>query len=130
MEFDESRVYTALNADELKIGSKVIVSDALRFLKEKVKNNAKANTLKKIYCDDCAGRFGTEDDIAFYLAYLVEEPEELKWTDLKLLDKVVNKITGERCIVTAIDPSDENYPVAFGASWIDISDLSDWEKED
>lgn len=27
MEFDKSRVYTALNADELKVGSQVIVGD-------------------------------------------------------------------------------------------------------
>ena len=29
MEFDKSRVYTALNADELKVGSQVIVGDSV-----------------------------------------------------------------------------------------------------
>lgn len=34
MEFDESRVYTALNADKLEVGSKVITADTLKQLKE------------------------------------------------------------------------------------------------
>jgi len=34
MEFDKSKVYTTLNADELKIGSKVIVADDLGTLKQ------------------------------------------------------------------------------------------------
>lgn len=33
MDFDKSKVYTALNADELKLGSKVIVADDLKTLK-------------------------------------------------------------------------------------------------
>ena len=39
MEFDRSRVYTALNADEVKPGSKVFVADSLAALKLKVKEN-------------------------------------------------------------------------------------------
>lgn len=37
MEFDKSRVFTALNADELKPGDKVIVADDLMTLKRRVK---------------------------------------------------------------------------------------------
>ena len=40
MEFDKSRVYTALNADELKVGSKVIVADSLQGLKDRVNKAA------------------------------------------------------------------------------------------
>lgn len=36
MEFDKSRVYTVLNADELQIGSKVILGNTLSELKEAV----------------------------------------------------------------------------------------------
>ena len=36
MEFDKSRVYTALNADELKIGSKCVFADDLRELRRLV----------------------------------------------------------------------------------------------
>ena len=36
MEFDKSRVFTTVNADELKVGSKVIVADNLASLKRRV----------------------------------------------------------------------------------------------
>ena len=36
MKFDKSRVYTAQNADELKVGSKVIVADSLQGLKDRL----------------------------------------------------------------------------------------------
>ena len=38
MEFDKSRVYTALNADELKVGCKVIIADDIASLCVCVKN--------------------------------------------------------------------------------------------
>lgn len=37
MEFDKSRVYTSVNADELKVGSEVICANNLDSLKCKVK---------------------------------------------------------------------------------------------
>lgn len=40
MEFDKSRVYTAVNADELKIGSKCIFADTLGALSAKVTSKA------------------------------------------------------------------------------------------
>ena len=46
MEFDKSRVYTIVNADELKVGSKVIVADSLGLLKRLVELSDKANILK------------------------------------------------------------------------------------
>ena len=39
MEFDKNRVYTALNADELKVGSTVIVANDLRSCGRKSKNS-------------------------------------------------------------------------------------------
>jgi len=36
MKFDKSRVYTAVNADELKIGSKCIFADTVKALRKKV----------------------------------------------------------------------------------------------
>ena len=40
MEFDKNKVYTALNADELKVGSKVIVANYLESLKAQVEANS------------------------------------------------------------------------------------------
>jgi hypothetical protein len=76
MEFDKTRVYTALNADELKPGDKVIVADQLAVLKQRVQEAKEYSVvvLKKINGEDWGRRFGlTMSDHA--LAYLVERAE-------------------------------------------------------
>ena len=85
MKFDVSRVYSAVNADELKVGSKVIVADNLEELKAKVEQGTEPVILQGIEPDDRLYRF-----VTLYprnaLAYLVEAPIPLKWTDLKVGD--------------------------------------------
>lgn len=88
MKFDKSRVYTALNADELPIGSKVIVADNLESLKKKVAAFYDENVIAYIteVCDiiseNCEKRFKIVErnyDRCLYgyygLTYLVAEPE-------------------------------------------------------
>ena len=89
MKFDKSRVYTAINADELPIGSKVIVADNLASLKKKVAafyddENAIAYITEvcDIIPENCEKRFKIVEryyDRCLYsyygLAYLVAEPE-------------------------------------------------------
>lgn len=88
MKFDKSRVYTALNAGELPIGSKVIVADNLESLKKKVAAFYDENAIAYIteVCDiiseNCEKRFKIVEryyDRCLYsyyeLAYLVAEPE-------------------------------------------------------
>lgn len=107
MKFDKSRVYTALNADELPIGSKVIVADNLESLKKKVAKVAAfcdENAIAYIayiteVCDivseNCEKRFKIVErsyDRCLYshygLAYLVAEPESnhIKCEELKIGD--------------------------------------------
>ena len=76
MEFDKSRVYTALNADEVKPGSKVFVADSLAALKLKVKENAPQDLfiLDKVLPEDYGFRFYV-DGVDFILCYIVSEPE-------------------------------------------------------
>lgn len=77
MKFDVSRVYTAINADELPVGSKCIFADTLKELEDKVLKNDDSSTyaLKKIGDEDAKDRFGDFSNI-WNLAYLVERPEE------------------------------------------------------
>ena len=81
MEFDIKRVYTAVNADELKVGSKVYVSDILSELKEFVINDKPfITTLKEIQDESHVSRFRVDTfdmclSTQFTLAYLVSEPE-------------------------------------------------------
>lgn len=78
MDFDKNKVYTALNADELKVGSKVIVANFLESLKSQVEANSYPTyvvELSRIMGTSSTNRFGA-DNKTFNLAYLVSEPEK------------------------------------------------------
>ena len=128
MEFDKSRVYTALNADELKVGSKVIVAETLAHLKILLKERD-AQILEKIRDESYACRFVINNGVPFLFAYLVEEPEEkkLKWTDLRIGDLITKD--GILAMVTQIDRNDQGHlHIYAGVFWISDSALKDWEK--
>lgn len=126
MEFDVSRVYTAVNADELKVGSKVIVADNLADLKAKVEQDTKPATLQGIEPDDRLYRF-----LTIYprnaLAYLVSEPEVLKWTDLKIGDVIRKDGRNLTAMVTSID-SYADIHIYAGDYWYTDEELKEWKK--
>lgn len=74
MEFDKSRCYSALNADELKPGDKVIVADSIADLKEFVKDEGDVVELEDVYDENFKLRFKANHTV-FLLAYLVERKE-------------------------------------------------------
>ena len=134
MEFDKSRVYTALNADELKVGSKVIVGDTVEAIRNRVKNGTTQLTLSEIRKDIYERRFRVkeyaETESTFSLAYLVSEPEEkkLKWTDLKVGDVITNG--DESAMVIHIKKNDKNnhHICAGDGWWFSDLELEKWEK--
>jgi len=73
MKFAKCRVYTMLNADKLKVGSKVIVGDNLAELKECVIKHRLPKIIKKVESEDVEHRFMCKDDFHYALAYLVSE---------------------------------------------------------
>ena len=80
MEFDKSKVYTSVNADELKIGSTVVVADDLSSLKTKVQYGSYSVTLLKIWGTSSTNRFevtSMNDGLKnrYNLCYLVSEPK-------------------------------------------------------
>ena len=130
MEFDKSKVYTALNADELKVGSKVIVGDTVDALRNRVQNGTTPLTLSEIRRDSYERRFRveeyTEPESVFSFVYLISEPEVLKWTDLKIGDTIrYNNIT---TMVTAIDDNPSTMSHIYGYDWISDDELEDYEK--
>ena len=131
MEFDKSRVYTIVNADELKVGSKVIVADSLGLLKRLVELSDKANIHKLTKICDCNAqhRFKVDNgyDCEYALCYLLEEPTSLKWTDLKIGDVIRNKeLPFIKHLITGIDEGAGQ--VFFCNSWTKDSELEEWEK--
>ena len=128
-ELDKSKVYTAVNADELKVGSKVIVANTLCDLKERVENGH-VQTLTEIRDDDCINRFEVDSSSIYSIAYLVSEPEKLKWTDLKVGDVI--KRGKEQAAVTYINGegfSRKDIHISVG-HWCMLTDgeLEEWEK--
>lgn len=76
MEFQRERVYTALNADELKPGDKVIVANDLKNLKRKVfeRFDYYIMTITSILGEEYLNRICIDND-RFPFAYLVERKE-------------------------------------------------------
>lgn len=132
MDFDKSKVYTALNADELKIGSKVIVAYDLKTLKNLVSINDERviHNLVKVYDESNYSRFVVDNGCcyAYSLAYLVEEPEKLRWTDLKIGDIIRNSKDKITAMVTRIDSDDSNCHIYIANQGVYDGELDEWEK--
>ena len=89
MEFDESRVYTALNADELKPGDKVYLGDTIAELKYKLENeDYSPSILTIIDIDDWNFSFVTKKDVG-NLAYLVERTKRKEFRPYKDCDEML-----------------------------------------
>lgn len=97
MEFLKERVYTALNAYELKVGSKVVIAKNISALKDFVYNNM-ISTLTEIYSENNQDRFHGEyihkcgygyDTVTGTLCYLIREPEEKTDRPFKNIDELI-----------------------------------------
>ncbi|MGI5060566.1 hypothetical protein E4N89_06225 [Treponema denticola] len=93
MEFDKSKVYTSLNADELKVGSKVYVSDNIAYLRECIEDNFESCILTRVMSEKEAKRFCIDKSCEkWQLAYLIEPPAEPKYKPFKDIDKAMEAI--------------------------------------
>lgn len=129
MRFDKSRVYTALNADELKEGSKVILADDMLSLRKYVEQENCLSILKRVCSEDCMCRFESHEQIGLYaLAYLVAEPSSLKWTDLKVGD-VIQRDGLSFMVVGKDDVSDTHMHIFIGGTqWLSDETLKAYRK--
>ena len=130
MEFQEEMVYTALNADKLKVGSKVVVADNMKSLRTRVESaECFWVRLDGIRNEDEMCRFVTDSN-SWMLCYLISEPEKkkLKWTDLKVGDIISNGRYMSQ--VLAIDFSEKTgcCHVSVPFTWLSDKELEGWEK--
>ena len=126
MDFKKDNVYSAVNADTLKPGTKAIFAENMEQLKRFVEKGIGIDTLDCVLDEGHALRFmSTETKKPYALAYAVYD--SLKWTDLKVGDVITNgKYVS---MITNIDYSNEdNLHVYAGAYWITNDDLKDWRK--
>lgn len=78
MGFDKSKVYTALNADELKLGSKCVFADTINDLRKYTQDkdvDTYVQRLKCLYGDEYSARFIADDKSLYTYAYLIDEPQ-------------------------------------------------------
>ena len=129
MEFDNNKVYTALNADELEIGSRVIVANDLAHLKVFVHDDFTCK-LEKVLDEENTCRFVANEGAPYSLAYLVSEPEEkkLEWTDLKVGDVIRHKESRVEYLITGYDKRNKGGHCYFADAWFSDSYLEEYEK--
>ena len=94
MEFDKSRVYTAVNANELKVGSRCLFSDTVGGLRRKVEEEGCANRVETFYRLQNKGGddLFVGNNYAYCYAYLIEPPAEPKYKPFKDIDKAMEAI--------------------------------------
>ena len=135
MEFDKSRVYTALNADELKVGSTVFVANTLAYLKKVVNAEytnwrVKVDIIKNEWCDS---RFYADRE-NWLLAYLISPPKEPKYkpfSDTETAYKTITahggwikeKSTEELRFIFGIDMNDKDFQLHTNFSWRSAKDV-------
>ena len=91
MEFDKSRVYTSVNADEVKAGSKGYFANNIYSLQQAVQHNGK-ECFGKVDCvkgTDTGFRFAADNGTCFSLFYFIEEQEEKKLRPYRDSDEMV-----------------------------------------
>lgn len=128
MDFDETRLYTAFNADKVKVGSKGYFADSLSELKRKINESEEPLTLTRIYGEEAATRFAISTVSSYFLFYLIEEPKEKLYRPYKDTDEipggamlnVVISHDSTRLLITAI----EDKRVYLGPQgWVSMLDL-------
>ena len=94
MTFDKSKVYTALNADELPMGSKCIFADTVRKLQKKVEQKNNTNCIETFY--KLRNRGGDDlfvgNDCTYCYAYLVEPPAEPRYEAFESIESAMEAI--------------------------------------
>lgn len=124
MKFDKSRVYTAVNADKLKVGSQCIFADTLKGLQRQVKDIDAANYVQILVIVDDDQFVGNYYTHAYDYAYLVKPPAEPKYKPFESVDKAMEAIKKHGGWVKW--ESDDIQGVVIGRSRDRIKILQDW----
>ena len=134
MEFDKSKVYTAVNADELPIGSKCIFADTVKALRKKVQADEYAQYVQPfIRLHDNGGDVQFLADCYTYAyAYLIEPAREPKYKPFESVEKAmeaikahggwVNDKIGLSYFVTAYDKK-QTGRVIYINNWYSLQEL-------
>ena len=137
MEFDKSRVYTAVNADELPIGSKCIFADTVKALRKKVQADDYAQYVQpfiRLHDNGYDVQF-LADCYTYNYAYLIEPPAEPKYKPFESVDKAMEAIKAHgryviktnnmmsAFLVTEDDEDQEESRIFIDSHWYSLQEL-------
>ena len=121
MEFDKSKVYTALNADELEVGSTVIVADSLQGLKDRVNKSASdedyISRIGSILPETAIHRFKTLWGGEYPLAYLISPPKEPEYKPFSNSETAYKTIAAHGGWVNTDDDGNYKISLQISGSW-------------
>ena len=129
MEFDKSRIYTAVNADELAIGSTCIFADTIQALRQKVQGGFSEGDcaedyfrhLTEIYDDDSVERF-VADDCTYIYAYLIEPPAEKKYKPFESVEEAMEAIKAHGGWIKFNVSANYSLVIGYGGGSVNIKD--------
>ena len=137
MEFNKNRIQTAVNADELKIGSTVYVSDNMYYLKKCVEESLESSILTSILSEKEPKRFCISNNEKWQLVYLIEPPAEPKYKPFESIGQAreaINKhggwVSRRDCknyfFITGYVPNlNESPGICIGPVWHTLQELYD-----
>lgn len=123
MEFDKSRVYTALNADELQIGSECIFANTIHDLRLYVQSDYAPKSLVHLFGDNNVDRFVSNKG-TFIFAYLIAPPAKVGFRNK---EKIFEKINDLQIVHLSLRDIKE---IARYAGLIDTENLPDDDTDD
>ena len=124
MEFNKNRIYTAVNADELQIGSRCFFSDTVRGRRRKVEEDTDCvETFYRLYNNGVDDLF-VGNNYAYCYAYLIEPPAEPKYKPFESIDKAMEAIKKHGGWVKWKD--DDIQGLVVGKSDDRVKILQDW----
>ena len=96
MTFDKNKVYTSLNADEVKVGSIGCFGDSISALKDIMKNE-ELFEVEQIFNENYMYRFKASNGLDYTLFYLVEEPKNEEYCPYKNTDELMEDFRKRIC---------------------------------
>lgn len=126
MTFDKSRIYTAVNADELKIGSRCIFADTVKGLKMQMQSDNFTDSrnmlaFARLHNEGRDDLFVASDGFAYTYAYLIEPPIKKKYKPFESVKEAMKAIKAHGGWVKNMTRNSSYAVVAYYAETVETS---------
>ena len=127
MKFDKSRVYTAVNADELEIGSRCIFADTVKGLKTQMQSDNFTDSrnvlaFARLHNEGRDDLFVASDGFAYTYAYLIEPPADPKYKPFGSVEEAMKAIKAHGGWIKYNVSASYSLVIAYGSGSIYIKE--------